>query len=181
MLFGAGVSRADEAEPLHPFMLEDVNGTMVTDEALQGKFSLVFFGYTSCPDVCPTSLSTISAALDKLGSDAAQVLPLFVTLDPERDTRKVLSAYVAAIDERIVALQGPRAFTDAAAKAFGVTYAIVTPDPAKPEEYSIDHTAVIFFVGPDGRVIKRFGQGLSPEILVQDIRAAMAGAPMQNN
>jgi protein SCO1 len=108
-------------------------------------------------------------------------LPLFVTLDPERDTRKVLSEYVVAIDDRIIALQGPRAFVDAAAKSFGVTYAIVTPDPTKPTEYSIDHTAAIFFVGPDGRVIKRFGQGVSPKALAQDIRAALASAPGRKN
>jgi protein SCO1 len=186
-----GTSRADTATPtpespadgaaggwvLRPFMLEDVNGTIVDDSTLHGKFSLVFFGYTSCPDICPTALLTISAALKSLGKDADRVLPLFVTLDPKRDTRKVLAGYAASFDPRIVALRGPQAYTDAMAKAFGIDYRIVTPDPAKPDEYSVDHTASITFLGPDGNLITRFGHGIDAELMAAKMRDAIAATP----
>lgn len=170
----------DSGEPwqIKPFMLEDVSGAVVDDSALHGKFTLVFFGYTSCPDICPTTLLTIGQALKGLGPEADKILPLFVSLDPERDSRKVLSDYTSAIDPRIVALRGPKAYVDAMAKNFGVAYQIVT-DPAKPKDYSIDHTATIFFVGPDGAMLHRFSHLISAPELQQKIHEALAAAPAQ--
>jgi protein SCO1/2 len=163
---------------LKPFMLEDVNGTIVDREALSGRFVLVFFGYTSCPDVCPTALSAIGAALKQLTpAEADRLLPLFVTLDPDRDTRKVLSEYTQAFDDRIVALRGPKPYTDSFASQFDVVYAKVTPDPAKPGEYSVDHTGSIFFLDPDGAFIRSFGHATGPDALVEAIRAAYKVRP----
>jgi protein SCO1/2 len=119
-----GSDQPDSGAPwqLRPFLLEDVNGAVADDAALHGKFALVFFGYTSCPDICPTTLTTIGQALKGLGPEADKVLPLFVSLDPERDSRKVLSQYTQAIDPHIVGLRGPKAYVDAMAKNFGVAY-----------------------------------------------------------
>lgn len=175
-LAAALFSRQGRAES-RPFMLEDINGAIVDDGTLQGRFSLVFFGYTSCPDVCPTALLTVANALKLLGADADKVLALFISLDPDRDSRKQLAGYVANFDSRIVALRGPRPYVDAAAKAFGVTYRIVTPDPAHPEDYSVDHTANLFFVGPDGTVIKRFGHDQPAEAIAAEIKSALAANP----
>lgn len=173
----SGAGRALALDPPVHFMMEDVNGTVVTDEILLDRFSLVFFGYTNCPDVCPTSMLTIANTLKALGKDAEKVLPVFVSLDPERDSRKVLSDYVAAFDERIVALRGPKPFTDAMAQSFGVDYRTVTPDPASPGDYSIDHTAAIFFLGRDASIARRFGPGLTPEAIAAEMRSLMAGNP----
>lgn len=163
---------------LKPFMLEDVNGTIVDRETLSGKFVLVFFGYTSCPDVCPTALTTMSAALKQLTpAEVDRLLPLFVTLDSERDTRKVLSEYTAAFDSHIVALRGPKAYTDSFADQFGVKYTKVVPDPAKPEAYSIDHTAAIFFLDPDGTLIRSLGHASTPDSIVEALRAAFKVRP----
>lgn len=162
---------------LPPFMLEDVNGTVVDDSALRGRFSLVFFGYTHCPDICPTTLFTIANVLKELGPAGDRILPLFVSLDPARDTRKLLSDYVATFDPRIVALRGPKPYVDAAAKAFNVKYEIVTPDPAQPDNYSIDHTASIAFIGPEGQMITRFANGMPAAAIAAEIAKVLAEAP----
>ncbi len=159
------------------FMLEDVNGTIVTDEDLLGRFCLIYFGYTSCPDICSTSLTTMANVLKSLDKDAGRILLLFVTLDPDRDTRKLLSEYVSAFDERIVALRGPKPYLDAMVKAFNAKYAIVTPDPSKPENYTIDHTSSIIFMDPDGQLIARFGHGLAAEAIAGEVRKALARLP----
>jgi len=175
LMTGAGRALAD-VPPVH-FMMEDVNGTVVTDEILLGRFSLVFFGYTNCPDVCPTSMLTIANTLKALGKDAEKVLPVFVSLDPDRDSRKVLSEYVAAFDERIVALRGPKPYADAMAQSFGVDYKTVTPDPASPGDYSIDHTASIFFLGRDATIVRRFGPDLAPAAIAGEMRGIMTANP----
>ena len=166
-------------EPLRPFMLEDVNGKVVDDGALQGRASLVFFGYTSCPDICPTAMMTVSRVLQLLGPDGDKLLALFISLDPRRDTRKVLSDYAANFDPRIVPLRGPEPYVEAAAQAFGVTYRVVTPGTSKPDDYTIDHSALIFLVGPDGRIAQRFGHSEPAEKIaarVKEIMASIAGA-----
>lgn len=166
----------DDSQPVH-FMIADINGTIVTDETLLGKFSLFYFGYTGCPDICPTSMLTLSEVLDALGSEADRVLPIFVTVDPDRDTPKLLSEYVSAFNQRIVALRGPKAYLDRMVEAFKVKYEFYVPDPKHPEDYTVDHTASIIFVGPDGRVIKRFPHGMATDAIVADVRAALAAVP----
>jgi protein SCO1 len=174
------VARAARAgETMRPFMLEDVNGQIVDDGTFQGRVSLVFFGYTLCPDVCPTAMLTVSNVLKALGSGGDKVLPLFVSLDPKRDSRRVLSDYAGNFDPRIVPLRGPESYIEAAAKAFGVTYRVVTPDKSRPEEYAIDHTALIFLVGPDGRIDGKFGHAASADQIaarVKDVLASVAAS-----
>jgi protein SCO1/2 len=168
---------AEEASRLAPFMMEDVNGTVVTDEYLQDRFTLVYFGYTHCPDICPASLNTISEVLRGLGPEAERVLPLFITVDPERDTGKLLSEYIKAFDNRLVALRGPKAYTDAAAKAFKVQYEIHPPKADDPQNYVVDHTASLILIGPDVVPIKRYPTETKAADIVADLKAEMAKQP----
>ena len=161
------------------YMMEDLYGNVMTNEEFAGKYVLLYFGYTGCPDVCPTSLSTMADALDLLGEDAAQVTPIFVTVDPERDTAKLMREYLAFFDERIEGLRGPKAYTDHMVKTFNARYEKHIPDPAQPDRYSIDHTASIAFLDPVGMLIKRYPHGTSAEDMASDMRAIMAEGPVK--
>lgn len=161
------------------FMMEDLYGNVVTDENLQGQFSLIYFGYTGCPDVCPTTLSTIADVMVELGDDANRLVPYFVTVDPDRDTASLLRDYLGFFDKRIEGLRGPKPYTDHMVKTYNARYEFHVPDPAEPDDYSVDHTASMAFVGPDGQIIKRFAHGLSAESITADIRAALAEVPAQ--
>jgi protein SCO1/2 len=139
-----------------PFTLTDVSGKQVTDRDYRGKYMLVFFGYTSCPDICPTALQTIAGALEKLGSKAEAVAPIFISVDPERDAPEKLRTYVRSFDPRIVGLTGTRDEVAAAAKAYRVYFSRV---PGKDGEYTIDHSAIIYLMDPDGRFATHFNAG----------------------
>jgi protein SCO1/2 len=159
------------------YLMEDTYGNVVTDEDLQGRFVLIYFGYTACPDVCPTSLSVIADVMEALGEEMERLVVLFVTVDPARDTPKVLREYLGFFDKRIMGLSGPKAYTDHMVKAFNARYEIHAPDPEHPDRYSVDHTASIAFVGPDGSLIRRFPHGMAAEEITVDIRATMALVP----
>lgn len=162
------------------FLMEDSYGNVITDEDLGGRFFLVYFGYTGCPDVCPTTLSTIADALDLLTEEERKGLStLFVTVDPDRDTAKLMREYVGFFHKDIIALRGPKPYTDHMVKAYNARYEVHVPDPAHPDRYSIDHTASTAFMGPDGALIKRFPHGTSAEAMAEDIRATMAQAVLQ--
>lgn len=161
---------ADEPAPdphVH-FALLTQEGHPLSDTDLLGQHVLLFFGYTSCPDVCPTSLQTLSAVMDTLGQQAGNVQPVFVTVDPERDTPPVLAAYLSNFHPRLIGLTGPREMIDHLADGYHVKHERV-PVPGRPDEYSIDHTAAIFHVGPDGAYIER----LSPSLSAEQIAAAL--------
>lgn len=156
------------------YMMEDLYGNVVTNEDFQGKFVLVYFGYTGCPDVCPTSLSTMAEALERLGDEkAAGIAPLFVTVDPDRDTAKLMRDYLEFFDPRIFGLRGPVAYTDHMVKAFNARYEKHIPDPNQPDLYSIDHTASIAFLDPGGFLIKRYPHGTSAEAIAEDMGQIM--------
>ncbi|MDF2141831.1 SCO family protein [Paenirhodobacter sp. CAU 1674] len=187
-LLPATMALADHADlepaadaPVDPmprrYMMEDLYGNVTTNEDLQGKFVLLYFGYTGCPDVCPTSLSTLADTLDLLGDAAEQVTPVFVTVDPERDTAKLMRDYLAFFDERIIGLRGPKIYTDHMVKAFNARYEKHVPDPAQPDRYAIDHTASIAFLDPQGVLIKRYPHGTSAEDIATDMRAIMDATP----
>ena len=133
-----------------PFKLVDHNGRATTNQQFLGQYLIVFFGYTSCPAVCPTTLLTISQALDQVGSEATLVQPLFVSVDPERDTPKVLAEYVAQFDKRILGLTGSAAEIANVARAFHVYYRKIPDDHGG---YDIEHTATIYVMGPDGEFL----------------------------
>jgi protein SCO1/2 len=135
-----------------PFSLIDGDGKPVTDQTWRGKYMLVYFGYTFCPDVCPTTMSDLSDALDKLGAKADRVQPLFITVDPKRDGPAVVKQFAAAFGPRFIGLTGSQEQIAAAAKAYRVYYAEHRTGPG-PDDYSMDHSSVVYVMGPDGRFI----------------------------
>lgn len=170
-----GVSEADDdALPQRRWMMEDTLGNVVTNLDFSGKFVLIYFGYTGCPDVCPTTLATLAEAIELLGDDAAHLAPLFVTVDPDRDTAQLLRDYTGFMHPAIIGLRGPKAYTDHMVKAFNARYEIYVPDPATPEIYSIDHTASVAVVGPDGQLVKRFPHGTPPDQIADEMREMIA-------
>lgn len=156
------------------FILSASDGRTVSDADFRGKHLLVFFGYTHCPDVCPTSLMTMTEAMDLLGPLADQVQPLFVTVDPERDNKSVLAAYLGSFHPRILGLTGQQAMIDRVADGYRVIHDKVTPAGAAPGSYSIDHTVSIFHMGPDGSYIGRFAHAASAEEIAGRLREVIA-------
>ena len=150
------------------FALVDHTGKAVADEDFAGKWQLVVFGFTYCPDVCPTTLATVSAALEELGADADQVAALFITVDPERDTPPVLAEYLANFDPRIVGLSGSPEQIKAAAKEFRVYYAKVDKGDA-PDAYTMDHSAFLYLMDPDGDYATHF----APQDAATEIAASI--------
>ena len=138
-----------------PFSLTDHTGKRVTDQDFRGRYMLVFFGFTLCPDACPSGLQVIAAALDKLGSKAESITPILITLDPERDTPAQLASYVKSFHPRLIGLTGTQAEIDAVAKAYRV-YAKKVSDPKSTAGYTIDHSTFIYVMGPDGAYITHF-------------------------
>jgi protein SCO1/2 len=143
-----------------PFTLTDHAGKRVTDQDFRGRTLVVMFGFTYCPDVCPTELQLISAALDKLGPKAKDVVPLFITVDPERDTPDQLAMYVKSFHPSLVGLTGSPAEIDAVAKAYRAYFKKV-PDPKSTGGYTMDHSAFIYVIGPDGAYQAHFTPGVS--------------------
>ena len=139
------------------FILKSHTGQIVTDQDFVGKFMLIYFGYTYCPDICPTSLQTVSHALDLLGDKAKDFQPLFVTIDPERDTIPVLRDYVKVFHPSLIGLTGSKESLASITKKYHVKYEKVSESGAINDDYSIDHTAAVFVMGPQGEYITRFG------------------------
>lgn len=152
-----------------PFSLVNHEGRAVTQADYAGGFMLVYFGFTYCPDVCPTELGTMAAAIDLLEEQGAQVTPVLITIDPERDTPEALSDYVARFHPRLVGLTGSAEQIAAAARAYRVFYAKVN----RPEmsQYLMDHSSFIYLSGPDGRVRALFRPETTPEAIAQSVRA----------
>jgi cytochrome oxidase Cu insertion factor (SCO1/SenC/PrrC family) len=151
-----------------PFTLTDTAGKQVTDRDYRGHYMLVFFGFTSCPDICPAGLQLISAALDKVGAKAANVTPIFVSVDPERDTPQKLASYVKNFNPRIVGLTGTPEEIAAVSKAYKVFYE-KTPNEAAPTEYGMNHTSIIYLMGPDGEYVTHFTPMTSVETMAQQL------------
>ncbi len=147
-----------------PFSLEATNGKVVTDQTYHGKWLVIFFGYTFCPDVCPTVLSNISVALDKLGPDANRLQPLFVTVDPERDTRDVLTDYLKSFDPRIVGLTGTKSQVDRAVHEYRI-YVAQQKSETGGDDYLVSHSAYIYLMDPQGKFVNVIqGSGAGDEI-----------------
>src|SRR5215475_2321529 len=138
-----------------PFALTDQDGKRVTDKDFRGRYTLVFFGFTMCPDVCPSALQVMAAALEKLGAKGQQLTPVFMTVDPERDTPAQLADYVKSFHPRLVGLTGTPAEIEAVTKAYRV-YVKKVPDPKSSAGYSFDHSAIIYLMGPDGDYLAHF-------------------------
>ena len=152
-----------------PFRLIDHTGKRVTEADFKGRFMLLFFGYTLCPDVCPAELQTMGRAMDRLAAKGDKIVPVFISVDPERDKPAVLKRYVAAFHPRMVGLTGSAAEVKAAAKAYKVYYR--KQPGAKPGDTKIlmDHTSFIYLVGPDGKVVALIRGGTRPEVLAKEL------------
>jgi len=154
-----------------PFRLVDQNGKTVTNADLKGEWSLVYFGYTHCPDACPTALNDIAIALDELGPKRDAVRPVFITVDPERDTSEVLKSYVTAFDAPILALTGTPEEIAQAAKGYRVYYA---KHPEAGGDYSMDHSSVIYVMDPEGRFTASFTHENSPEEIAERLKKLLS-------
>jgi protein SCO1/2 len=150
-----------------PFQLVDQNGKTVTDADLKGKWTLIYFGYTHCPDACPTALNDISIALSELGPKRDAVRPVFITVDPERDTPESLKAYVTSFDAPILALTGTAEQVAKAAKGYRVYYA---KHPEAGGDYSMDHSSVIYVMDPEGRFTASFTHESAPEQISERLK-----------
>ena len=150
-----------------PFHLVDQNGEAVSDEDMKGRPFLVFFGFTHCPDVCPTTLFDMSQVLHALGPDAGRIGVLFITVDPERDTPAVLKDYLSNFDPHLRGLTGDPAAVNAALKAFRVYAKKV---PLESGDYTMDHTAVVYLMDKNGRFVAPFNMKRTAEAEVADLR-----------
>jgi protein SCO1/2 len=156
------------------FQLIDHNGNPRTLADFRGKAVVVFFGYTQCPDFCPTTMSELAAAMQKLGPDARRVQVLFVTVDPERDTRDVLARYVPAFDPSFLGLYGDEKATAETAKEFKIIY---QKQPGRePGSYSVDHSAGTYIFDPQGRLRVYENYGPGPEVYAHDLREVLKPA-----
>ncbi|HZH27784.1 MAG TPA: SCO family protein [Azospirillaceae bacterium] len=151
-----------------PFELVDHTGRTVTDRDYAGRILLVFFGYTFCPDICPTELQTFAEVMDRLGPQADRVQPLFVTIDPARDTPAHLAQYVELFHPRIVGLTGTEAQIAKVARAYRVYYA--KGKGADTTDYLMDHSTAAYLMGPDGAFVTVFRNGTTADAMLAEVR-----------
>ncbi|MCS0500964.1 SCO family protein [Ancylobacter mangrovi] len=150
-----------------PFELVDEDGQKVTQESYLGEPMLVFFGFTHCPDICPTTLFEMSQVFDALGEDARKVNGLFITVDPERDTPEVMKSYLGSFHPSIQGLSGTPEQIAAVTKAYRVYYKKV---PTQDGDYTMDHTAIVYLMGKDGEFIAPFNLKRSPQDAAAELR-----------
>jgi cytochrome oxidase Cu insertion factor (SCO1/SenC/PrrC family) len=162
---GASVS-SGKAEIGGAFVLTDQDGKARTDADFRGRFMLVYFGYSYCPDVCPTTLAMMSGALTTLGSRAGRIAPIFVTVDPGRDKPAVLKTYLASFGASFVGLTGTDKQIESVARAYHVYFA---KHPLAGGNYAMDHSGVIYLMGPDGRFVTYYEDEIGPDELAADL------------
>jgi protein SCO1 len=155
-----------------PFSLVDTDGRPVTDRDFRGKLMLVFFGYTHCPDVCPTELQTMAEVMDRLGSGARQIAPVFISVDPQRDTPEALAAYVKNFNPRIIGLTGSPAEIASAAKAYRVYF---RKAEGGADDYTVDHSAFVYLMDREGNYLTHFLFNASPDTILAEIKKYLPG------
>ena len=157
-----------------PFTLVNSAGETVTQADFAGRHMLIYFGYTYCPDICPTSLQTVALALNSLpDSQQDKIVPLFITVDPRRDTPELVGDYAGFFHPRIIGLSGSQEQIDAVVRAYRV-YANRVDEAGRPApedslEYLVDHSSVLYLMGPDGTFIRHFSHGISPQDLAEGL------------
>ena len=155
------------------FALTNQYGRLVTPEDLLGRYQLLYFGYTHCPDICPNTLQIVSLALDQLGPKAKLIQPYFVTVDPARDNVKVLREYIDYFDPRFIGLTGSPPMIERMAEHYKVKYAKVEEAGSDPKLYLMDHSASLYLMAPDGRFLRKFIYGISAEQLAGELAATL--------
>jgi len=150
-----------------PFRLTDQTGKTVGDADFRGRYMLVYFGYSFCPDVCPTTLGVMAQAFEKMGADSARIVPIFITVDPARDTPKVLADYMKAFGPQFVGLTG----SDAEIKAVEKQYRVYAAKrPLANGNYGMDHSSVMYLMGPTGKMVSFYDEAISPDDLAKDLK-----------
>jgi cytochrome oxidase Cu insertion factor (SCO1/SenC/PrrC family) len=150
-----------------PYALTDQDGRPRSSTDFRGKFQLIYFGYSFCPDVCPTTLAIMAAAMDKLGTAQDRIVPIFITIDPERDNPAVLKKYLAAFGPRFVGLTGAPDKIAQVEKEYRV---FAKKQKLQGGTYSMDHSSVIYLMGPDGKLVSFYDEAASPDDLAKDLR-----------
>lgn len=158
-----------------PFELTDHNGRRVTDKDFRGRLMLVYFGFTYCPDICPAGLQVVTAALEKLGTDTNRVVPMFITVDPERDTPEQMKQYVSSFHKTFVGLTGSKEDIAKAAKAYRVYYRKVQDESLS--DYTMDHTSFLYLMDAGGQFITHFPHSISPDKLAERLAAVIEKMP----
>lgn len=154
------------------FALPDATGQQRTTHDFAGKHVLVFFGFTNCPDVCPTTLAEVAQVMDDLGDAAALVQPLFISIDPERDRRLGLAEFTAAFHSSIIGLAGDDAQTRAAADSFRIHFAR-EDDATAPDGYTMSHSPALYLIGPEGDWLRQFTYGTPASEILADLRSRL--------
>lgn len=157
-----------------PFTLVNQDRKTVTEKDFLGRYMLVFFGYTYCPDICPTELQVMTAALDQMGAEAKKIQPVFISIDPGRDTPDVVKSYVENFGAGLVGLTGTEEQVEQAARAYRVYYAKAGRDGA---DYKMDHSTIIYLMGPDGRFVKHFTYTTDAGQLAQELKTLVTTSP----
>jgi protein SCO1/2 len=156
-----------------PFTLATSDGTTVSDATYRGKWLLVFFGYTFCPNICPTTLLEVADALRRLGPDASELQPLFISIDPDRDTPDVMAAYTRSFDPRIIGLTGTAAQIANVAKEYGAYYAPHRTGPGA-DDYVMDHGTYLYLMDPKGQFVRGFDADTQGAVIADKLREMMA-------
>lgn len=167
---GVAVSEASVFRP--EFALADASGRVWSNADFSGKYLLVFFGFTNCPDVCPTTLSEVATVMDALGPDAARVQPVFISVDPERDRRLGLAAYTQAFHPSILGLAGDETATRAAADSFMIFFERAA-DASAPDGYTMSHSPALYLIGPNGDWLRQFIYGTSAADILADLHSRL--------
>ncbi|BDW91134.1 SCO family protein [Thalassospira tepidiphila] len=176
MMMGTETNSSGTASIGGPFTLVNQYGETVTQDDFKGKYMLTYFGYTFCPDVCPTELQVMGTALDMMPQDIAdEITPVFFTVDPERDTVEAVAEYVPYFHDRMVGLTGTVEQTTAAAKAFRVYYAKAIPEGEleDTDTYLMDHSSFVYLMDREGKFVRHFNYGTSPEDMAKGVTEAV--------
>jgi len=152
-----------------PFSLTDHTGVQRSDKDFRGKYMLIYFGYTTCPSICPVNLQHMADALDRLGAKAAGIVPIFVSIDPGRDRPDVLKEYVEHFGEGFIGLTGSEMDVRAIAKAYRVHRRKVVDKDAEPQDYLVDHASITYLMGPDGKFRTLFPHNTPGKIIAERI------------
>ncbi|WP_255471197.1 SCO family protein [Paracoccus sp. M683] len=154
------------------FTLPDAQGQPHSSADFRGKYQLIFFGFTNCPDVCPTTLSEVAQVMDDLGSDADKVQPLFISIDPERDRKLGLDAFTEAFHPAILGLAGDDAATRAAADSFRIFFER-EDDAAAPDGYTMSHSPGLYLIGPEGDWLRQYTYGTPASEILDDLNTRL--------